>query len=199
MGFNSGFKGLSVATPSCNVYPDKCWFTALCRFWLQCSRTLRQHIPPNFVIYHTKQRQIPYGRDPDTAVTNTQLTEPWHIPFTSHTTSCTASSPAGTAQTMHSIHTLPTAATVLATSGLATNKSVVQWHLVLQYGVRSNCWPWRSRFGIWIYRIMPASPEQPRRICGAGGPNGSHAIQLPLEPVLPSFYQRRVNALLRQQ
>ena len=22
------------------VYPDKCWFAVLCRFWLQCSRTL---------------------------------------------------------------------------------------------------------------------------------------------------------------
>jgi hypothetical protein len=32
--------GLNVATRSCNVYPDKCWFAMLCRFWLQCSRTL---------------------------------------------------------------------------------------------------------------------------------------------------------------
>jgi hypothetical protein len=33
--------GLNVATHSCNVYPDKCWFAVFCRFWLQCSRTLR--------------------------------------------------------------------------------------------------------------------------------------------------------------
>jgi hypothetical protein len=32
--------GLNVATRSCNVYPAKCWFGVLCRFWLQCSRTL---------------------------------------------------------------------------------------------------------------------------------------------------------------
>ena len=32
--------GLNVATRSCNVYPDRCWFAVLCRFWLQCSRTL---------------------------------------------------------------------------------------------------------------------------------------------------------------
>jgi hypothetical protein len=32
--------GLNVATRSCNVYPDKCWFAVLCRFWLQCSCTL---------------------------------------------------------------------------------------------------------------------------------------------------------------
>jgi hypothetical protein len=34
--------GLNVATRSCNVYPDKCWFAVLCRFWLQCSPTLRK-------------------------------------------------------------------------------------------------------------------------------------------------------------
>jgi hypothetical protein len=34
--------GLNVATHSCNVYPDTCWFVVLCRFWLQCSCTLRQ-------------------------------------------------------------------------------------------------------------------------------------------------------------
>jgi hypothetical protein len=34
--------GLNVATRSCSVYPDKCWFAVLCRFWLQCSRTLRR-------------------------------------------------------------------------------------------------------------------------------------------------------------
>jgi len=35
--------GLNVATHVCDVYPDKCWFAVLCRFWLQCSsRTLRQ-------------------------------------------------------------------------------------------------------------------------------------------------------------
>jgi hypothetical protein len=33
---------LNVATRSCNVYPDKCWFAVLCRFWLQCNRTLRR-------------------------------------------------------------------------------------------------------------------------------------------------------------
>jgi len=33
--------GLNVATRSCIVYPDKCWFAVLCRFWLQCNRTLR--------------------------------------------------------------------------------------------------------------------------------------------------------------
>jgi len=36
--------GLNVATRSYNVYPDKCWFAVLCRFWLQCSRTLRRMI-----------------------------------------------------------------------------------------------------------------------------------------------------------
>jgi len=34
--------GLNVATRVCDVYPDKCWFAVLCRFWLQCSRTLRR-------------------------------------------------------------------------------------------------------------------------------------------------------------
>ena len=34
--------GLNVATRSCNVYLDKCWFAVLCRFWLQCSRNLIQ-------------------------------------------------------------------------------------------------------------------------------------------------------------
>ena len=34
--------GLTVATRSWNVYPDKCWFAVLCRFWLQCSPTLRK-------------------------------------------------------------------------------------------------------------------------------------------------------------
>jgi hypothetical protein len=38
--------GLNVATRSCNVYPDKCWFAVLCRFWLQCSRTIRREINP---------------------------------------------------------------------------------------------------------------------------------------------------------
>jgi hypothetical protein len=33
--------GLNVATCSCNAYPGKCWFAVLCRFWLQCGRTLR--------------------------------------------------------------------------------------------------------------------------------------------------------------
>jgi len=32
--------GLNVATRACDVYPDKCWFDELCRFWLQCSRGL---------------------------------------------------------------------------------------------------------------------------------------------------------------
>ena len=32
--------GLNVATRSCIAYPDKCLFAVLCRFWLQCSRTL---------------------------------------------------------------------------------------------------------------------------------------------------------------
>jgi hypothetical protein len=36
--------GLNVATCSCNVYPDKCWFAVLCRFWLQCSRSLSQTV-----------------------------------------------------------------------------------------------------------------------------------------------------------
>src|SRR5215475_14496443 len=34
--------GLNVATRSCSVYPNKCWFSVLCLFWLQCSRTLRR-------------------------------------------------------------------------------------------------------------------------------------------------------------
>ena len=34
--------GLNAATRVCGVYPDKCWFAVLCRFWLQCSRTLRR-------------------------------------------------------------------------------------------------------------------------------------------------------------
>ena len=33
--------GLNAATRVCDVYPEKCWFAVLCRFWLQCSRTLR--------------------------------------------------------------------------------------------------------------------------------------------------------------
>jgi len=32
--------GLNAA---CNVYPDKCWFVLLCRFWLQCSLTLSEN------------------------------------------------------------------------------------------------------------------------------------------------------------
>jgi len=36
--------GLNVATRICDVYPDKCWFAVLCRFWFQCSRTLMQHV-----------------------------------------------------------------------------------------------------------------------------------------------------------
>jgi len=32
---------LNIATRSCNVYPGKCWFAVLCRFWLQCSRNLK--------------------------------------------------------------------------------------------------------------------------------------------------------------
>jgi hypothetical protein len=35
--------GLNAATRSCNVYPDKCWFAVLCRFWPQCSPILRYH------------------------------------------------------------------------------------------------------------------------------------------------------------
>ena len=34
--------GLKVATRSCSVYPDKCWFAVLCRFWVRCSRSLRR-------------------------------------------------------------------------------------------------------------------------------------------------------------
>ena len=33
--------GLNVATRSCSVYADKCWFAVLCRFWLQCRGTLK--------------------------------------------------------------------------------------------------------------------------------------------------------------
>jgi len=32
--------GLNVATRVCDIYPDKCWLAVLCRFWLQCHRTL---------------------------------------------------------------------------------------------------------------------------------------------------------------
>jgi len=32
--------GLNVATRVCDVWPDKCWFAELCRFWLQFSRAL---------------------------------------------------------------------------------------------------------------------------------------------------------------
>ena len=38
--------GLNVATRSCNVYPDRCWFAVLCWFWLQCSSTLMREINP---------------------------------------------------------------------------------------------------------------------------------------------------------
>jgi hypothetical protein len=34
--------GLNAATRSRNVYPDRCWFAVLYRFWVQCSRTLRR-------------------------------------------------------------------------------------------------------------------------------------------------------------
>ena len=37
--------GLNVATHVCDVHPDKCGLAVLCRFWLQCSRTL---IPTEF-------------------------------------------------------------------------------------------------------------------------------------------------------
>ena len=33
--------GLNVATRVCDLYPDKCLFAVLCRFWLQCSHTLK--------------------------------------------------------------------------------------------------------------------------------------------------------------
>jgi len=33
---------LNITTRACDVYPDKCWFAVLCRFWLQCSRGLRR-------------------------------------------------------------------------------------------------------------------------------------------------------------
>jgi hypothetical protein len=33
--------GFSVATRSCNVYPDKCWSASLCQFCPHCSLTLR--------------------------------------------------------------------------------------------------------------------------------------------------------------
>jgi len=35
------YVGLNVATRFCDVYPDKCWFAVLRRFWLQCSRSLK--------------------------------------------------------------------------------------------------------------------------------------------------------------
>jgi len=34
--------GLNVATHVCDVYPEKCWSAVLCRFWVQCSGTLRR-------------------------------------------------------------------------------------------------------------------------------------------------------------
>ena len=34
VGMDKMVVGLNVATRSCNVYPDKCWFAVLCRFWL---------------------------------------------------------------------------------------------------------------------------------------------------------------------
>jgi len=37
--------GLNVATRVCDVYPHKCWFAVLCRFWLQCRRTLKINGP----------------------------------------------------------------------------------------------------------------------------------------------------------
>jgi len=33
--------GLNVVRRFCDVYPDKCWFVVLCRFWHHCSRTFR--------------------------------------------------------------------------------------------------------------------------------------------------------------
>ena len=38
--------GLNATTRVCDVNPDKCWFAVLCRFWLQCSCTLRRNILP---------------------------------------------------------------------------------------------------------------------------------------------------------
>jgi hypothetical protein len=35
---------LNVATRSGNVYPDKCWFAVMCRFWLQLGSSLRELI-----------------------------------------------------------------------------------------------------------------------------------------------------------
>jgi len=40
--------GLNVATRVCDVYPHKCWFAVLCRFWLQCRHTLRLMGPCKF-------------------------------------------------------------------------------------------------------------------------------------------------------
>jgi len=36
--------GLNVATCVCDVYPDKCLFAILCRFWLWCSCTLKMEV-----------------------------------------------------------------------------------------------------------------------------------------------------------
>jgi hypothetical protein len=101
--------------------------------------------------------------------------------------------------TREGIPTLPAGPSMLVPTRLASHKSVVERHLVLQHGVRSTRRARRSRLWTRIYRVVATSAEQSRRVGGAGGPHGSHAIQLPLEPVLLPLHQRRVHALLQQQ
>jgi hypothetical protein len=95
--------------------------------------------------------------------------------------------------------TLPAGPTMLVPTRLASHKSVIERHLVLQHGVRSTRRAGRSRLWVRIYRVVATSAEESRRVRGAGGTHGTHAIQLPLEPILLPLHQRRVNALLRQR
>lgn len=51
-----------------------------------------------------------------------------------------------------------------------------------------------------VHWIMPSSVEQTaRRIGRWRWPNRSHAVYLPLEPILTTFGHRRVNAFLKTQ
>jgi hypothetical protein len=57
VGMDKMVVGLNVATRSCNVCPDKCWFAVLCRFWFQCSRTLRRKLQESKCSLHRKSTQ----------------------------------------------------------------------------------------------------------------------------------------------
>jgi len=53
------------------VYTDKCWFAVLCRFWLQCGRTLRSRGQPDVITAVTIRQCLSIARP-------RAGTGPWH-------------------------------------------------------------------------------------------------------------------------